>query len=108
MYLSIKDDSIFVADSHYNQKNKQFLVFLEKLNSQEIKTSQLFLMGDMIDFISGESKYFIKQNSDVIELLNKLICTFLNSPFSVKESLMFQRIYLVRLYLCWIYVYAVE
>ena len=72
MYLSIKDDSIFVADSHYNQKNKQFLVFLEKLNNQEIKTSQLFLMGDMIDFISGESKYFIKQNSDVIELLNKL------------------------------------
>ncbi|MDZ7820164.1 MAG: metallophosphoesterase family protein [Aliarcobacter sp.] len=72
MYLSIKNDSIFVADSHYNQKNKQFLIFLEKLNNQEIKTSQLFLMGDMIDFISGESKYFIKQNSDVIELLNKL------------------------------------
>ena len=72
MYLSILQGSIFVADSHYNQKNTQFLVFLKKLENKEIKTSQLFLMGDMIDFISGESRYFIKQNSDVIELLNKL------------------------------------
>ena len=29
-------------------------------------------MGDMIDFISGESRYFIKQNYQVIQLLNKL------------------------------------
>lgn len=72
MYLSIKQGAIFVADSHYNQKNKQFLVFLQKLDNKEIITTQLFLMGDMIDFISGESRYFIKQNSDVINLINKL------------------------------------
>ena len=29
-------------------------------------------MGDIFDFISGESKYFIQQNSDAINLLNKL------------------------------------
>ena len=56
MYLSIKQDSIFVADSHYNQKNKQFLFFLKQIENKKIKTTQLFLMGDMIDFISGESK----------------------------------------------------
>ena len=72
MYLSIKQGAIFVADSHYNQKNKQFLVFLQKLDNKEIITTQLFLMGDMIDFISGESRYFVKQNSDVINLINKL------------------------------------
>ena len=72
MYLSIKQGAIFVADSHYNQKNKELLIFLEKIESKEIVTTQLFLMGDMIDFISGESRYFIKQNSDVINLLNKL------------------------------------
>ena len=72
MYLSIKQDSIFVADSHYNQKNKQFLFFLKQIENKKIKTTQLFLMGDMIDFISGESKYFIMQNSAVIKLLNKL------------------------------------
>lgn len=72
MYLNIKQGAIFVADSHYNQKNKQFLTFLKKLENKEIETTQLFLMGDMIDFISGECKYFIIQNSDVLNLLNKL------------------------------------
>ena len=72
MYLSIKQDSIFVADSHFNEKNRELLIFLEKVESKEIVTTQLFLMGDMIDFISGESRYFIKQNIEVINLLNKL------------------------------------
>lgn len=72
MYLSIQNEAIFVADSHYNEKNKDFLLFLKKIESKEILCSQLFLMGDMIDFISGESKYFIKKNIEVIELLNKL------------------------------------
>ena len=72
MYLSIKQDSIFVADSHFNEKNRELLTFLEKVESKEIITSQLFLMGDMIDFISGESRYFVQQNSVVINLLNKL------------------------------------
>lgn len=72
MYLSINQDAIFVADSHYNRKNKQFLFFLKQLDKKKIKTTQLFLMGDMMDFISAESKYFIEQNSDVIDYLNKL------------------------------------
>jgi UDP-2,3-diacylglucosamine hydrolase len=29
-------------------------------------------MGDMIDFISGESKYFIIQNKEIINILNEL------------------------------------
>ena len=72
MYLSIKQDAIFVADSHFNKKNRELLNLLQKVESKELITSQLFLMGDMIDFISGESRYFIKQNYQVIELLNKL------------------------------------
>ena len=72
MYLSIKQDAIFIADSHFNKKNRELLTLLQKVESKELITSQLFLMGDMIDFISGESRYFIKQNYQVIELLNKL------------------------------------
>ena len=72
MYLSIKDDAIFVADAHFNKKNREFLTFLKKVESNEIITTQLFLMGDIFDFISGESRYFIKQNIEVINLLNKL------------------------------------
>ena len=72
MYLSMKDDAIFIADAHFNKKNREFLTFLKKVESKEIVTSQLFLMGDIFDFITGECKYFIKQNSIVINLLNKL------------------------------------
>ncbi|MBY0541468.1 MAG: UDP-2,3-diacylglucosamine diphosphatase [Campylobacterales bacterium] len=72
MFLSIKPDAIFVADSHFNNKNQELLTFLKKVESKKILTSQLFLMGDMIDFISGESRYFVKKNSVVINLLNTL------------------------------------
>lgn len=72
MFLNIKENAIFVADSHFNQKNREFLTFLRKVESKEIFTTQLFLMGDIFDFISGESRYFVKQNVEVINLLNKL------------------------------------
>ncbi len=72
MYLSIKEGAIFVADSHFNKKNQEFLYFLNKIKAGEIELSQLFLMGDMIDFISGESKYFIIQNKEIINILNEL------------------------------------
>lgn len=72
MYLNIHESAIFVADSHFNKLNQQFLIFLKKLQNEEIITSQLFLMGDMIDFISGESKYFIKENKKIIDILNLL------------------------------------
>ncbi|MGP2657701.1 UDP-2,3-diacylglucosamine diphosphatase [Malaciobacter sp. WC5094] len=70
--IQLKESAIFVADSHYNKKNTQFLLFLKKLEKQEIQTKQLFLMGDNFDFISGESKYFIRQNQELIDILNKL------------------------------------
>ncbi|MEN8718563.1 MAG: metallophosphoesterase [Sulfurovum sp.] len=72
MYHSLKNDAIFIADSHLNKKNLEFQVFLEKLDSKEITTTQLILMGDIFDFISGESKYFIKLYEKSINLLNKL------------------------------------
>jgi UDP-2,3-diacylglucosamine hydrolase len=72
MYLNLQDQAIFVADSHYNLLNNQFLIFLEKLKNKEIQTTQLILMGDNFDFLSGESKYFIKQNKILIDIINDL------------------------------------
>lgn len=72
MFLSLKNNAIFVADSHFNEKNQQFLIFLENIKSKKIETSQLFLMGDMFDFLSCESKYFILKNQQAINLLNEL------------------------------------
>ncbi|WP_072681137.1 UDP-2,3-diacylglucosamine diphosphatase [Arcobacter sp. LA11] len=72
MFLSIDHGAIFVADSHYNERRPEFLIFLKKLRNKEIKTTQLFLMGDMFDFISAESKYFIKRNQELIDIINEL------------------------------------
>lgn len=72
MCHKILDNAIFVADSHYNERRNEFLAFLQKLQTKEIITSQLFLMGDMFDFISGESSYFIKKNIKVINIINEL------------------------------------
>jgi len=72
MYLNIQESAILVADSHFNKKNQQFLIFLQKLKNKEIQTTQLFLMGDMFDFISGESKYFVKQNQELLDIINEL------------------------------------
>ncbi len=72
MCLKIKKGAIFVADSHYNEKKPEFLIFLEKLINKEIITTQLFLMGDIFDFISGESKYFINRNQKIIDIINEL------------------------------------
>lgn len=72
MYLNLEKGAIFVADSHYNEKNVEFLIFLKKLKNREITTTQLFLMGDMFDFISGESRYFIKKSKELIDIINEL------------------------------------
>ena len=72
MSLNIEENAIFIADSHFNENQPELLIFLEKLQLNEIKTTQLFLLGDMFDFISGECSYFIKQNQEIIDLLNDL------------------------------------
>ncbi len=72
MSLKIETNAIFVADAHYNEKNLEFLFFLKQVENKKIITKQIFLMGDMFDFLSYETKYFIKINKHVIELLNKL------------------------------------
>ncbi len=55
------------------KKNPEFFnLFKEVKKIKEITTTQLFLMGDMFDFISGESKYFIKRNQKLIDIINEL------------------------------------
>ena len=72
MSLNIKDDTIFIADSHYNINRQELKSLLLDIKSQKLKTSQLFLMGDIFDFLSNEIDYFIEQNQEVINLINQL------------------------------------
>ncbi|MFV7789938.1 UDP-2,3-diacylglucosamine diphosphatase [Aliarcobacter lanthieri] len=72
MNTSLKEEAIFIADSHYNKKNQEFIYLLKRIEKDDFFTSQIFLMGDNFDFLSVESKYFVEQNHEVIDSLNQL------------------------------------
>lgn len=76
MGFILKDEAIFIADSHYNKKNQEFKIILEKIKNGEIFCSQIFLMGDNFDFLSYEIKYFKDKNNNIVELLNALSNSF--------------------------------
>ncbi|AXK48555.1 UDP-2,3-diacylglucosamine hydrolase [Aliarcobacter trophiarum LMG 25534] len=76
MSIILKDEAIFIADSHYNKKNQEFKIILEKIKNGEIFCKQIFLMGDNFDFLAYEINYFKKMNSESIELLNTLSNSF--------------------------------
>lgn len=69
---TIKDGAVFVADVHFNPNRKEFLDFLVDIKNSTLEASQLFLMGDIFDFLAGEIDYFKNQNRELIELINEL------------------------------------
>lgn len=68
----IKEGAIFIADSHYPHHGDAFLELLKKLENGEIKTSQLFLMGDNFDLLFGYNDFIQTFSSEAIALLRKL------------------------------------
>jgi UDP-2,3-diacylglucosamine hydrolase len=68
----ILNDTYFIADTHYNTNRNNLKTILLKIQSKEIKISRLFLLGDIFDFLAPQIKYFVKQNQDIINLLNEL------------------------------------
>lgn len=69
MYHNIKDGAVFIADSHFNSNRKELLFFLDNLPDE---TSQIFLMGDIFDFLSPTITYFTKKNEELISIINTL------------------------------------
>jgi UDP-2,3-diacylglucosamine hydrolase len=70
--ISLKDGSIFIADSHYNDKRVILFTLLNKIKNKQINTTQIFLMGDIFDFLTDEIEYFQKVNHKIILLINHL------------------------------------
>ena len=70
--MILKENSIFIADTHYNSKRTVLFDILTKIKNKDISTSQIFLMGDMFDFLCFEIKYFEDLNSQIISLINIL------------------------------------
>jgi len=70
--INIQDGAIFISDAHDNVIRDGFYKFLQKIDSAEIKTTQLFLMGDMLDLLIGEISYLCKKHKKYIELIDKI------------------------------------
>jgi len=68
--IEIKEGAIFIADVHANENRKEFLNFLDEV--KEINPPQLFLMGDIFDFLAYEAKYTLKFYEEEIKKLNSL------------------------------------
>ena len=69
--IVVKSSAIFIADSHENENRENFWHFLCALKSGEIKTPQLFLMGDMFDFLTNAD--FVREfYADEIAMINEL------------------------------------
>ena len=70
--FKLKEKVIFIADSHYNGTRDILLKLLYELDDNKIIVDQLFLMGDIFDFLSYEISYFKIKNKLVIDLINKI------------------------------------
>ncbi len=71
-HREIKEGALFVADSHYPHHGDEFLLLLKKLESREIITPQLFLMGDNFDLLFGNNAYIQTFSSEAIAILQRL------------------------------------
>lgn len=70
--MVLKNGAIFIADSHYNTTQNTLFKLLNQINTNKNKPPQIFLMGDIFDFLCQEVKYFINLNLSIIELINNL------------------------------------
>jgi len=70
--VKIKENALFIADSHYPHHGDDFLQILKKLENEEIQTPQLFLMGDNFDLLFGYNEYIQTFSQEAIDLLQKL------------------------------------
>jgi UDP-2,3-diacylglucosamine hydrolase len=69
----IAEGAIFVADSHYNPLGRtEILPLLRSIAAREIKTRQLFLMGDISDLLIGKFKFCREENRELIALIDRV------------------------------------
>jgi len=73
--MIIQNNAIFIADAHYNKKRTHLEELLLKIKNDEIQTTQIFLMGDIFDFLAAEIEYFKCVNYKIISLINDLSIT---------------------------------
>jgi len=89
--IEIKENALFIADSHYPHHGDAFLKLLHFLIFEEVKIPQLFLIGDNFDLLFGYNDYIKTFSTEAIILLQKLSKTLEihyfegNHDFCLKE-----------------------
>lgn len=68
----LKESALFIADAHYPHHGDTFLKLLQNIQNQNIKTPQLFLMGDIFDLLFGHNDYIQTFSKEAIALLQEL------------------------------------
>jgi UDP-2,3-diacylglucosamine hydrolase len=69
---TLQEGAILIADAHYAPWRTPFLDFLYAIDSGEIVTTQLILMGDVLDMLYGPISRTYHYNTEVVALLNRL------------------------------------
>ncbi len=69
---TLRAEAILVADAHCAPWRTPFVEFLRALESGEIQTPQLILMGDIFDLLFGPIESTHLLNAEPIALLNRL------------------------------------
>lgn len=97
--IEIKEGAFIVGDAHYSHSRPQFLHFLKSIASDELKPTQLILMGDIFDALFGEIPYTQKKNEEAIKLLNEISIkkevVYLegNHDFNLKEIFPYAKVF---------------
>jgi len=68
----LQNGAILIADAHCAPWRTPFIDFLYTLESGEITTTQLILMGDILDMLYGPIPRTYEYNTEAIGLLNRL------------------------------------
>lgn len=71
MDFELKENAIFISDSHSNTNKLELYDFLLDLDKNRPKFSQIFMLGDMFDFLANTTYTQIFYEKE-IELLNKI------------------------------------
>lgn len=70
--LELKNGAVFIADAHENEQRQDFLEFLRAIESSQISTPQLILMGDMFDMLVWQIRATHNFAAPYVNLLEKL------------------------------------
>ena len=70
--IPIQENALFIADAHYPTHGDALLEILYRIETGEIATPQLFLMGDIFDLLVGGLEKSYALNSEAIRLIESI------------------------------------